>query len=424
MPALQTRLKELIPGLRDEVKNISKNFGSKVISEVTVEQAYGGMRAVKGLICDTSEVPPDKGLIIRGTPIAELANKLPEEVFYLLCTGELPDANALADLQADLKKRATVPEYVWGVLNALPNHSHPMAQLGVAILAMERESEFRKRYEQGMKKEDYWEPMLDDCLNLIARLPEIAAGIYRRHTDRGLIAADPNRDWGANYAHMLGVAPDNKDFDDLMRLYLTLHSDHENGNVSAMTTHTVGSALSDVYYALSAGLSGLAGPLHGLANQEVLRFILGVKDQFGGAPSNEQLREFAWNRLNSGQVIPGYGHGVLRVTDPRFTAFHAFGQRVCPNDETFLIVARIFDVVPKVLQEQGKVKDPWPNVDAVSGSLLYHFGLKEFDYYTVLFGVSRALGVCAQLVISRAIGSPIVRPKSITTKNLKSLIGA
>jgi citrate synthase len=205
-----------------------------------------------------------------------------------------------------------------------------------------------------------------------------------------------------------------------MRLYLTLHCDHEGGNVSAFTCHTVGSALSDAYYAVSAGLNGLAGPLHGLANQECLQFVLSVRKKFKGVPSDEQLRQYAWSTLKQGRVIPGYGHAVLRITDPRFEAFHAFGERVCAGDEIFRIVDRIFAVVPGVLREQGKAKDPWPNVDAISGALLYHFGLKEFDYYTVLFGVSRALGLCAQLILSRALGTPITRPKSVSTDWIKA----
>ena len=147
-----------------------------------------------------------------------------------------------------------------------------------------------------------------------------------------------------------------------------------------------------------------------------------VKEKFGGVPSDEELRKFAWDTLNSGKVIPGYGHAVLRITDPRFSAFLAFGKKYCSDSPVFQLVAKVYDIVPKVLTEQGKAKDPWPNVDAGSGALLYHFGLKEFDYYTVLFSVSRALGVCAQAVISRAMGYAIVRPKSVTTEWIKKTV--
>ncbi len=416
MGKLHDRLAEQAPGLRDRVHKVVAEHGATVVSEVTVTQVYGGMRGVKGLVCDTSVVEPDKGLVVRGVPIGDLKKRLPEEIFYLLCTGELPDSEALASLQQELRQRAEVPSYIWDVLKALPPDTHPMAMFSTAILSMERESVFRKRYSEGMHKMDYWEPALEDALRLLARLPGVAAGIYRIHTGKGdPIPSDPKLDWGADYASMLGLPDPTGEFHNLIRLYMTLHCDHEGGNVSAFTCHTVGSALSDPFYAVSAGMNGLAGPLHGLANQECLHFVLDTRKKYNGVPTDDQLRDFVLATLKDGRVIPGYGHAVLRVTDPRFTAFHEFGDRVCPNDEIFKIVDRLFHITPGVLKEQGKAKDPWPNVDAISGSLLYLFGLTEFDYYTVLFGVSRALGMCSQLVLNRLLGTPITRPKSVST---------
>ena len=214
-----------------------------------------------------------------------------------------------------------------------------MTLFSTAILAMERESVFRRRYAEGMPKDDYWKATLEDSLQLLAKLPAVAAGIYRLCSRRGApLASDPRLDWAADYAHMLGLTDTSGEFANLMRLYLTLHCDHEGGNVSAFTCHTVGSALSDVYYAVSAGLNGLAGPLHGLANQECLHFVLEVRKRFEGVPTDAQLREYTWNTLQQGRVIPGYGHAVLRITDPRFTAFHHFGELTCPGDELFQIV--------------------------------------------------------------------------------------
>lgn len=421
MPTIKEKLAEQIPALREEVKNLVKQYGDKEVDKITVAQIFGGLRGVKALVCDTSSVPPERGLLIRGIPIAELADKLPEEVFYLLLTGELPDEESLKLLMADLRKRRKVPDYVWKVLKAMPKDSHPMCMLNTAILVMEKESVFKKQYDKGLKKEDYWIYTLEDALNLVARVPIIAAGIYRMKYNKGpRIQSDPKLDMGADFARMLGIKDPKGEFVKLMRLYLVLHSDHESGNVSASTVQTVASALSDLYYALSAGLNGLAGPLHGLANQECLKFVLDLKKHFKGVPTDEQLRQFAWDWLNSGKVIPGYGHAVLRITDPRFDAFLKFGQTYCANDQIFQIVEKIFNVVPQVLMEQGKAKDPWPNVDAGSGALLWHYGMKEFDYYTVLFAVSRTLGVTAQTVIARAIGMPIVRPKSVTTQWIKN----
>jgi len=423
MAKLKEKLAQTIPALRDEIKDFVKANADKSISEVTVAQAYGGMRGVKALVCDTSVVPPDKGLIIRGRPIAELKDKLPEAVFYLLVAGEMPDEGALEDLKKELKSRARVPDYVWKILEAMPKDSHPMVMFSLGILAMEKESVFRQKYTEGMKKGDYWQYTLEDCLNLIGRLPTLAAGIYRMRFGKGArIEPDPKLDWAGDYARMLGISDPSGEFANLMRLYMVLHSDHEGGNVSAHTCHCVGSALSDPYYAVSAGLNGLAGPLHGLANQECLRWVIMVKDKFGGVPTDEQLKQFAWDTLNSGQVIPGYGHAVLRITDPRYDAFREFGARVCADDPYFQIVDKVFNVIPGVLKEHGKAKDPWPNVDAASGCLLYHFGLTEFEYYTVLFGVSRAMGMCAQLIVSRALGEAIERPKSVTTAWVKQAV--
>jgi citrate synthase len=421
--ALKEKLASQIPHLRDEIRGILKEHGDKKISDVTIAQAYGGMRGVKAMICDTSLVEPDKGLIIRGIPLLEgLTEKWPEEIFWLLLTGELPTVEERDSLSREYAERSDVPGYVWDVLRAMPKDSHPMAMLNTGILVMEKESRFRAGYDAGVKKTEYWDPMYEEAIDLLAKLPSVAAGVYRIRYDKGdLIPYDKNLDWGANYAHMLGI--DDPDFYDYMRLYLTLHCDHEGGNVSANTCHTVGSALSDAYYAVSAGLNGLAGPLHGLANQECLKWVLDVNEKFGGVPTAEQLKDFAWETLNSGKVIPGYGHAVLRTPDPRFVAFIEFGKKHLPDDPVFQTVDLIFQVVPDVLKEHGKAKNPWPNVDAASGSVLYHYGLTEFPYYTALFSVSRAQGMLAQLIINRAMGTAITRPKSVATTWIKQQIG-
>ena len=418
---LKEKLADMIPRLRDERKALMTEHRDTVISQVTVAQAIGGMRGVKGMVCDTSVVEPDKGLIIRGLPIMKIKDKLPEEVFWLLITGKLPSADELKLLQKDLKEHSGVPSYVWKVLKAMPKTSHPMAMLDTAILTMEQESVFRKRYTEGMKKTDYWEPTLEDALRVIGTIHTIAAGVYRiRYKKGALIEPSKKLDWAADFAKMLGLPPKKGQTANMMRLYLTLHSDHEGGNVSANTCHTVGSALSDAFYAVSAGLNGLAGPLHGLANQECLNWVLDTIKKFDGAPTDDQIREYAWETLNAGKVIPGYGHAVLRVTDPRFTAFNEFGKKHMAKDPVFQTVDRVFKIVPEVLKEQGKAANPWPNVDAGSGALLYYYGLKEFEYYTVLFSVSRAMGMVSQLVLNRALGTAITRPKSVSTVWLKN----
>ena len=419
MANIVDKLSEKIAFWRKEAHELLNKAGEKVVSEVTINQVYGGMRNIRALICDTSRVPKEEGLIIRGRYLRDLVEKSPEEIYYLLLTGDLPDKKELEDFSAEIRKRKNVPGYVWDILKAMPGDSHPMTMLDTALLSMQRESVFAKQYHE-LKKEDYWKPTLEDALNIVARIPAIAAAVYRYHFNKGdIIAPDKEMDIAGDYVHMLGLNTKKEEFYNLMKLYLVLHCDHEGGNVSALTTQTINSALSDLYYSLSGGFNGLAGPLHGLANQETLKWILDLTNKFNGTPSTEQIRTFVKETIDAGQVISGYGHAVLRVTDPRFTAFMEFGKKHLPDDPVFLTVTRLFEVVPEELKKIEKIKNPWPNVDAVSGSLLYHYGMKEFSYYTVLFAVSRSLGLTAQAVVNRGMMFPLIRPKSVTSEYME-----
>jgi citrate synthase len=432
MSTLKALLEQKVPEMQKEVMALRKEHGDKVIGECTVAQAYGGMRGVKCVVTETSALDPMEGIRFRGLSIPECQEQLPhaaegeeplpEALFYLLMTGEVPTQAQVEEVTAEWRDRADVPDHVFQTLDAMPKDAHPMSQFSVAIMALQRESQFAREYRKGMPKTDYWKWAYEDTMDLMASLPRIAAYIYRRTYKNGdHIAPDNTLDWGGNLAHMLGW--DTKEFRELMRLYLTIHSDHEGGNVSAHTTHLVGSALSDPYLSFAAGMNGLAGPLHGLANQEVLRWVYELRDSLGvDVPTKEQLHKALWDTLKSGQVIPGYGHAVLRKTDPRYTAQREFALKHLPEDPLFKLVGMIYELAPDILLEQGKAKNPWPNVDAHSGCLLVHYGMEEYDFYTVLFGVSRALGVLASLVWDRALGLPIERPKTVTTEWIKDFV--
>jgi len=431
MASLKEKLATKLDPMRQRVSKVIKEHRDVKISDVTVAQAYGGMRGVKCMVTETSALDPVEGIRFRGYNIPQLREMLPkapggeeplpEGIFYLLLTGELPTEEDVREITREWQNRSSLPDYLIEVLKSIPKDTHPMTQFSLGILALQRDSIFSKKYREGMSKMEYWDPMFEDVMNLLAKLPAIASYIYRKsYKNDDHIPPDPNLDWGGNFAHMIGIESD--EFKELMRLYLVLHSDHEGGNVSAHTTHLVGSALSDAYYALSAGMNGLAGPLHGLANQEVLRWVMELMEKLGGVPTKEQLKEYCWETLNSGKVIPGYGHAVLRRTDPRYVAQREFALKHLPDDEIFQVVSALYEVVPPILQEQGKAKNPWPNVDAHSGVLLLHYGVKEYDFYTVFFGVSRAIGVLSSLIWDRALGLAIERPKSVTTEWIEEFV--
>lgn len=415
-----------------EIKKLIAEHGNAVLGQVTLAQAYQGMRGVPGLVTETSLLDANEGIRFRGFSIPELREKLPkapggseplpEGLFYLMLVGDIPSQDDVEHISATWARRSHVPNHVFDVIEALPVSTHPMTQFCAAILALQTESKFARAYAEGINKKQHWDFVYEDTMTLIARLPRIAAYIYRRKYKGGVhIQPDGMLDWSANFAHMLGF--ESEAFKELMRLYLTIHADHEGGNVSAHATHLVGSALSDPYYSFAAGMTGLAGPLHGLANQEVIRWIEELQNKLGTQePSREQIAEYIKQTLAEGKVVPGYGHAVLRKTDPRFTAQMEFAKTHCPDDPTVRTVWNVYEVAPPILEGTGKIKNPWPNVDAHSGALLKHYGLVEEDFYTVLFGVSRALGVLSSLCWDRVLGFPIERPKSITTEWVKKFV--
>jgi citrate synthase len=429
MGIIKDRFKLKSEAVGAEIKELIREHGNKKIGEVTLTQIYQGMRGITGLVSETSLLDAKEGIRFRGYSIPELQQKLPkaangteplpEGLFHLMLIGELPTDDDVHHVTSVLQRRSHVPNHVFHTIEALPINTHPMTQFVVGVMALQTESQFAKKYAAGMNKKDYWEAIFDDSMDLIARLPRIAAYIYRRKYKFGdHIQPNGLLDWAGNFAHMLGF--EDETFKELMRLYMTIHADHEGGNVSAHATHLVGSALSDPYLCFAAGMNGLAGPLHGLANQEVIKWILEMREELKTElPSKQQIADYVHKTLTDGKVVPGYGHAVLRKTDPRFTAQMEFGKKHMADDPLVQTVWNIYETVPPILQTIGKIKNPWPNVDAHSGALLVHYGLVEYEFYTVLFGVSRALGVLASLCWDRALGFPLERPKSVTTELVK-----
>lgn len=429
MDAIKTKFYERALPKAEAVREFKKEFGNEVVGKVTVNQVLTGLKGVPALLTCTSKLDPNEGIRFRGYSIPELqkllpkaeggTEPLPEGLFYLMMFDEIPTQEEVEELRKEWAIRAFVPHHVYRVIDALPKASKPMTQFSTGILAWATESRFQKAYRVGIHKKDYWDTTYEDIMNFLAALPRLAAYIYRKNNHNGeYISPNPKLDWAANFAHMMGY--DDEEVRRLFRLYMFLHADHEGGNVSAHTTHLVGSALSNPYYAYAAGMLGLAGPLHGYANQEVIRWINEMLKEIGTqTPTNKQLEDFVHKTLSEGKVVPGYGHAVLRKTDPRYMAQKEFAQKYVKNDGFVNVVNQLYEVVPPILKSLGKVKNPWPNVDAYSGSLLMHYGITEYSFYTVMFGVSRALGVMASLLWDRIYGLPIERPSSFTICGFK-----
>lgn len=340
--SLKKVLRQKIEAHRPRTTRLMKEFGKVKIDEVTIDQCIGGARDIRALVTDISYLDPQEGIRFRGKTISETFEMLPkaegsnyptvEAFWFFLLTGEVPSEEQLEATMLEFKARQHVPHYVFEIIRAMPIDTHPMTMLSTGILAMQKDSVFHEFYSSGQfNKNTAWEYVYEDAFDIVARIPVLAAYIYNlKYRDNKQIEINRKLDMGANFAHMIGQS---KEYEDVARMYFILHSDHESGNVSAHTTHLVHSALSDPYYAYSAGLNGLAGPLHGLANQEVLYWTLKFQQKYCSdqEPTRELLTAALWDTLNSGQVIPGYGHAVLRKTDPRYTSQREFclNTRAC-----------------------------------------------------------------------------------------------
>ena len=235
------------------------------------------------MIWEGSVLDANEGIRFHGKTIEECQNvlpkgtsgteMLPEAMFWLLLTGQVPSTSQIRAFSRELAEKSRLPRFLMVMIRKLPTKMHPMTKFACMVSTLNIHSAFAKAYNEGINKADYWEPTFDDCISLLAKLPKIAAVIYQhsfkddgRRVKSLPAEVDPEQDWSYNFAAMLGKGgKENENFQDLLRLYLALHGDHEGGNVSAHATHLVGSALSDPFLSYSAGLQGLAGPLHGYA---------------------------------------------------------------------------------------------------------------------------------------------------------------
>jgi citrate synthase len=381
--------------------------GKDVLFTITRELLDTGLRGFPVGTCPISDVDAHKGLSYGGYPIAALADLAPEEVIHLLLRKKLPDPGTLAVFHGELVGQGPLHPGVIKMLESFPRDGHPMKWLIGGLVAMgmfENASDYRK-----------------DCLRVIAQLPELVAAIYRIRSGWGApITPKPELGWVENFAHMLGAPGAKPELTRLLRVFMILHFDHGGGNLSTFVGKAIASGQEDMYGSLAGAMAGLAGPLHGMANQECLRFLKEVAVDIKDPSDLKEVGEYVEKRLATGGVLFGFGHAVLRVEDPRASVQYALGEQIATDDPLFRLAVSLRTVGVEALKKRPKISNPYPNVDAVSGSLLSACGLTDETYYTVLFGLSRCVGIASQIVWERTEarggkGLPIVRPKYLYT---------
>ena len=377
-----------------------------VLFEITKDHLETGLRGYPVGYCVTSHVDPQKGLSYIGRPVSELAFRSPEEVIYLLYHGETGGPSQVAKFYQDLSLRSACKKETIEHILSLPKVGHPMDVFAAAIL-------IAGMYESTGNYQE-------DCLNIIAKIPHIAAVMMNSHSGWGdTPLPKPELGYMENFAHMLRQpAEKSKELIQVFRLFNILSFDHGGGNLSAFVGKAVASGLENMYGSLAAAMVALAGPRHGKANQECLEFVENILKQVGPAASPGDIERLIRQKLDSHEVIVGFGHAVLRVEDPRASVCYQYCQKHFSHHPLVKIAQMLRTEGSRVLKENAKISDPHPNVDAITGVMLTAAGFPYPEYYTVLFGLSRCVGIAIQIVYERLYaregkGTPIVRPSYV-----------
>jgi citrate synthase len=380
-----------------------------VLFQITKDQLETGLRGIPVGYCTTSHVDPQKGLFYADQTVDAVAYWQPEQVIYLLYHGKIGSEKEVAAFSSDLQKRATCSQEAIRHIYTLPKKGHPMDLFGCALLIL------------GMYEAtgDYRE----DCLNLIAKAPHLVAAVINFHAGWGETPTpNPKHGYMENFTEMLQVPQANKkELLQVFKLFNILHFDHGGGNLSTFVGKAVASGLEHIYGSMTAAMCALAGPRHGRANQDCLEFVQEVLKSVGENATPKQVEEFIRKRLANNQLVFGFGHAVLRVEDPRARVFFEYAQKHFPQHPLVKIAQLLRTEGSKVLSENPKISDPHPNIDAISGTVLTAAGFPYPEYYTVLFGLSRIVGIAIQIVYERCEarggkGTPIVRPKYLFKK--------
>lgn len=383
---------------------MSNQADKEVLFEITKDHLETGMRGYPVGYCTTSSVDPQTGLYYAGAPVSEMADWDPLRVIYLLYNGHDGNEEQLQKFKEEISRRSDVSDAVINHIYQLPREGHPM-QLFCAGLLIAGMIEGTGDYEE-------------DCLNIVAKIPRIAAAVINHHAGwGGLNPSRPELGYMENFTQMLKVPDADQDsLIQVFRLFNVLHYDHGGGNLSTFIGKGVCSGLENMYGSLSAAMCALAGPRHGKANQDCLAFVKEVVEELGENASAEQVEGLIRKRLENKQLVFGFGHAVLRVEDPRATIFYNVGKEKFSDHPLVKIATLLRSEGPKVLSENPKISNPYPNVDAISGTILSAAGFPYPEYYTVLFGTSRCVGIARQIVYERCEardgkGTPIIRPK-------------
>ena len=351
-----------------------------------------GLRDVAAAPSSICFIDGEQGILsYRGYNIHDLATHCNfEEVIYLLWHGQLPKQSELDELKAQLTATATAPAQVLGLMAAFPKDAVPMAALRTALSAL--------AFYDPDTGDNTQEANQRKALRLMAQTPTLVAAFDNIRNGRQPMAPRNDLSFAANFLYMLTGKEPNDIETRAFDIALILHADHE-FNASTFAARVTAATLADVYAAVTAGMGALAGPLHGGANEQVMRMLLDVG-------TIEGAENWIRNKLANKEKVMGFGHAVYRTEDPRATHLRRMSEEIGKRQGD----TKWFDMSWRIEQIVKAEKELNPNVDFYSASTYYMLGI-ALDLYTPIFAISRMSGWTAH-ILEQYSNNKLIRPRS------------
>lgn len=352
-------------------------------------------RGLDGIVVDTTHIskvmPEINALVYRGYPVQELAENCRfEEVAWLVWHGELPSAKEFAVFQADERSRRNISGPLLEVIRKFPRAAHPMDALRTAVSFFGMEDSSPEKTDVATN--------LNRSIDLLAKIPTMIGAFYRFRKGQAFIPPRPDLSIAENFFYVChGRVP----APEVVRAFdvsLTLYAEH-GFNASTFTARTVVSSLSDLYSGVVGGIASLKGPLHGGANEAVMRMILEIGDP-------KKARDWMLKALKERRKVMGFGHRVYKHGDSRVPTMKKYAQKMAAftGEKKWLEIA---DVLEATMLEQKNIH---PNLDFPSGPAYYMMGI-DIDMYTPIFVMARITGWTAH-IMEQLANNALIRPMS------------
>jgi len=355
-----------------------------VIFEVTKDHLQTGLRGVPVGFCSTSYVDAKKGLFYAGRPIFEVITWKPVEVIYLLMHGEDADPKTLEDFEKDLAMRSEISKDLLDRISSFPKDLDPLVLFAQALLNISDEE----------KTNNYKE----DCLNLIAKAPTIAAAIINHLEGTAMPKVDLEKHYMQRFAHLIGIECEK--IIDLFNVVNILHFDHGGGVADAFVGKVVSSCKTDIFNSVAASMIAFNGMINGKASLHCLKFLRSLVNNSDDLTA-ETIASEVRQKFENKEKIFGFGYPDLKAEDTRATLLYNYARKHYP-EHPLVKAALLFRYEARKIFAEKK-KDIFANVDAISGAVFSAAGYEKERFYPLICGLARAVGIAVQIYHEKSL---------------------